>query len=84
MCQAVLSTIFKRKVAKAFPESPTFLRNKKVFPNYWETGLDIFQPSNQNRTDSEALSEAEMRYYYFSFFLDFYYYVYIATTFMSK
>ncbi len=48
----------------------------------FQTGLGIFQPSNQDRT--EARTEAEMRYYYLSFFLDFYYYVDIATTFMSK
>ncbi len=48
----------------------------------FQTGLGIFQPSNQDRT--EARTEAEMRYYYFSFFLDFYYFVDIATTFMSK
>ncbi len=57
---------------------------RRCFPTIgrFQTGLGIFQPSNQDRT--EARTEAEMRYYYFSFFLDFYYYVNIATTFMSK
>ncbi len=57
---------------------------RRCFPiiGRFQTGLGIFQPSNQDRT--EARTEAEMRYYYFSFFLDFYCYVDIATTFMSK
>ncbi len=67
-----------------FSKYRSLRNNKKVFSNYWAfSNRSRHFPTIQSRPYGSPYRSGNALLY-FSFFLDFYYYVDIATTFMSK